>query len=78
MKISSELTRVADRITIAPWEDDPFAADVRVVVEKVDLETGKPCRRVHIRVGGWKTDIENARLWADAILKAIDIAETQP
>ena len=77
MDFSLEQTPISDRYTITPWDDDPLAASVRVVVEKIDPKTSQPCHRVHIYINSWKTDIENARTWANAILKAIEIAEHQ-
>lgn len=74
MKIETEENALWRRTIIKPW-DDPIASDVLVITEKRDIATGTRINHTYINISGWKTDAANARLWAEAILKACEIAE---
>lgn len=74
MKIETDSNALYDIWIVKPW-DDPIAADVWVSRQKIDPETGQKTDNVRITIGTWKTDAANARLWAEAILKACEIAE---
>lgn len=61
-------------ISVSPWPDEPFAANVTVIQEKIDVETGKKINQVRVRFGQFPLKIESAFEFAQAILRACDIA----
>ena len=61
-------------ISVAPWNDQPWAQDITVLQEKRDTKTGQEINQIHLRYGSGWIDAENALLFAQAILRAVDIA----
>lgn len=61
-------------IAVKPWPDEPWAASVTVLQEKRDTETGATINHVQVRYGSEFLPIAVAREWANAILKACDLA----
>ena len=62
-------------IKIKPWPEIAFAADVAVVQERRDRDTGATINHVYVNYGPAPATIGTAREWANAILRACDIAD---
>ena len=76
MKVQREEDNAAfTLIKVKPWPEIPFAADVAVIQEKRDRDTGAAINHVYINYGTQPATIGTARAWANAILRACDIAD---
>lgn len=62
------------RIVVRPWPDVPFAQDVAVIQYKRSVASGQSINDVHIRYREAPVTIEHAYEFAQAILRACDIA----
>lgn len=62
-------------IDVKPWPEEPLGAYINVLLERRDFETGKFINRVTIRHSDWRMTAATARQWAQALLRAADIAE---
>lgn len=69
-------------VRVTPWPEHPFGADVTVLHQKTDLEMlGHWPRRAGdtaVRYGQNWMKVDDARTFAEAILKACEIADTLP
>lgn len=61
-------------ISVKPW-DDPWSQDVVVFQYKRDAKTNEPINRVQVRYGSQPVSAEVAFQFAQAILRAVDIAK---
>lgn len=76
MKITREVENSAfTMIEVSPWPEERLAAKVTVHQQKRDLEVGEPCNNVTVRYASWPMPVAHARQWAEAILKACEIAD---
>jgi hypothetical protein len=63
-------------IHVLPWPDEPLWPAIAVHFQKRDSATGQqPVNRATVRYGLDAVDIQTAREYARAILRACDIAE---
>lgn len=62
-------------ISVKPWPDEPFAADVTIIQDKCNPDTGEQINRVRVRFGQFPLPIDSAFRFAQAILRAVDIAK---
>ena len=62
-------------IKVKPWPTERFAADVTVIHERRDRDTGDAINYVRVIHGPVPVTYQTAREWAQAILRACDIAE---
>lgn len=76
MKVKREEdNRAFTVITVKPWPDELWAAYVSIIREKYDPRTGEPINRALIRYSQVGVTAQTAREFAQAILRACDIAE---
>jgi hypothetical protein len=62
-------------IRVMPWPDIPWTQDVTVTQMKMARDTHEPVNDVTVRFGQEPASIATAREFAQAILRACDIAE---
>lgn len=75
MKIETTVDNVGFRvIDLVPWPDVRNSSDVSIIQTKRD-EHGNPISDVVIRYGRSQVSVEDARIWANAILTACNIAD---
>lgn len=76
MKISKKFdNNNSTFIEVEPWPDCSFAARVNVLHQKTSFDDWRPPVGVFIRYGAEWTTVQFAREWAEAILKACEIAD---
>lgn len=74
MQINEEHNALFSKWLVNAW-NNPISDSIMVLLEKYDAKTGTPAQSISIHIGSWRTDTHNARLYAEAILKACEIAE---